>query len=101
MPEESKNIYVFKDERYCCPFCSHGDTIFYRERYNSASKEIIYYLQCDESCFSYVVGTMDRNTLKVKDCFEKRESELFKIAEDYFNKFIEYCEGKEDFIVAR
>ena len=98
--EEGEHLMTLKDERYCCPFCSNGETIEFRKRYNTASEKEIYYLICDEGCFTYNVGKIDRIAFLFKG-WEFREKRMKVKARQYFKKFIEYNEGKEDFLTAR
>lgn len=97
---EGEYLATFKDERYRCPFCSQGETIDFRKRYNSASQKEIYYLICDDGCFTYNVGKVERKVFLFKG-WEFREKRMKVKARQIFMKFIEHIDGKQDYLIAR
>lgn len=93
-------IKTFKHKDYCCPFCSHGETIqlkvydHYRGRLQGTYRKA--YLECEEGCMSYGVfeSTFCRG-------YTEKEviSSIIQEALEAFEKIIKYTKDIEKFVM--
>ena len=93
-------IKTFKHKDYCCPFCSHGETIqlklysHYRGRLQGTYLKA--YLECAEECMSYTI--FEKSFCKG---YTEREKISSIISESLktFEKMIIYSKGITNFIM--
>ena len=95
-----KAIKTFKHKDYCCPFCSHGETIQlkvydeYRGRLQGTYRRA--YLECSEGCMSYGVfestfcrGYTEKETIP----------SIIQEALETFEKMIKYSKDITEFVM--
>lgn len=93
-------VKTFKHKDYCCPFCSHGETIQlkviqqYRGNLQGSYKRA--YLECSEGCMAY--GLFERTFCKGHDEDEKLEN-FIKLGLDAFDKLIQFTKERTEFIM--
>ncbi len=93
-------IKTFKHKDYCCPFCSHGETIqlkvFSEYRGRLSGTYLHAYLECAEGCMSY--GVFEKTFCKGYDDREKISS-IINEALESFKKLILYTKDIEKFVM--
>ncbi len=93
-------IKTFKHKDYCCPFCSHGETIqlkvydHYRGRQQGTYRRA--YLECHEKCMSY--GIFERSYLHGWTDEEKISS-IIQEGLEAFEKLIKFTKDRTDFVM--
>ena len=91
-------IKTFKHKDYCCPFCSHGETIQlkvyddYRGRLQGTYRRA--YLECSERCMSY--GLFERSYLHGWTDEEKISS-IIQDGLEAFEKLIKFTKDRTEF----
>lgn len=94
-----KAIRTFKHKDYCCPFCSHGETIQlkvyseYRGRLMGTYKRA--YLECSETCMAY--GLFERS-FNYGYTEEEKIDSIIKIGLGVFSKLITFTKDRTEFI---
>lgn len=95
-----KALKTFKHKDYCCPFCSHGETIqlkvFSQYNGNLMGSYKKAYLECSEKCMQY--GIFEKSFLKGYTEEEKIDS-IIKSALDIFAKIILFTKDRTEFIM--
>lgn len=95
-------VKTFKHKDYCCPFCSHGETVqfkvytHYRGRLQGTY--IRAYIECSETCMSY--GLFERSFCHGWTEEEKIENIMQKGIE-VFKKLILFTKDMTDFITVK
>jgi len=95
-----KAIKTLRHKDYCCPFCSHGETIQlkiyneYRGGLQGTYKRA--YLECSEGCMAY--GIFERTFCRGWT-EEEENSSIIKKAIDVFEKLIQFTKDKTEFIM--
>lgn len=93
-------IKTFKHKDYCCPFCSHGETIQlkvydnYRGRQQGTYRRA--YLECSERCMSY--GIFERSYLHGWTDEEKISS-IIQEGLEAFEKLIKFTKDRTEFVM--
>jgi hypothetical protein len=93
-------IKTFKHKDYCCPFCSHGETIQlkvydeYRGRLEGTYRRA--YLECSENCMSY--GVFERTFCRGYTDKEQI-SAIIKKALEIFEKMIKFSKDITKFVI--
>jgi len=94
-----KAIKTFKHKDYCCPFCSHGETIQFKVytdyRGRLLGTYIRAYLECSEGCMSY--GIFEKTFCKGYDDREKIPS-MINCGLEVFKKLILFTKDRTEFI---
>lgn len=95
-----KAIKTFRHKDYCCPFCSHGETIQlkiyseYRGRHQGSYKRA--YLECSEGCMAY--GLFERTFVKGWTEEEKLSS-IIQRGLEVFERMIRFTKDRTEFVM--
>jgi len=93
-------IKTFKHKDYCCPFCSHGETIQlkvfddYRGRLLGTYRRA--YLECSEKCMAY--GVFERTYCK-GNTDEETLASITQNALEVFEKMIKFTKDRTEFVM--
>lgn len=93
-------VKTFRHKDYCCPFCSHGETIQlkifneYRGRQQGTYRRA--YLECSEGCMSY--GIFERTYCRGYTD-EETFSSIIQNALDAFEKIIKFTKDRTEFVM--
>ena len=93
-------IKTFKHKDYCCPFCSHGETIqlkvydHYRGRLQGTYRKA--YLECFEGCMSY--GLFEKSFLHGWTD-EETIASIIQEGLEAFEKLIKFTKDRTEFVM--
>jgi hypothetical protein len=93
-------LKTFKHKDYCCPFCSHGETIQLKvldiHKGNIIGMHRRAYLECSENCMAY--GIFERSYLHGYT-EEEKISSIIEKALDAFEKMIIFSRDRTEFVM--